>query len=199
MKRLIIVFPFLLFTINYGLNAQKTNVGVYLSADDFTSGKISFAHNQDNKYKIHLHELFNTSIIKIINGGSVVRLDKDSIFGYRDKKNTCYRFFNKIKYKIINPSENILLYSRPQLAGGPKNSHTVTAYYFSVTAGSPVYPLSKRNLKSVLYDNVLFNEMLDVYFHDDAELITFDDTNKIYDLNRIYDLSKRITVKTNNN
>ena len=85
--------------------------GVFLSASDFTACKISYANDQFNKrYKIKLHELINTSTIKIVIGDSAISLKKDSIFGYRTKKNVWYRFYNNVTYKIINPGENILLY-----------------------------------------------------------------------------------------
>lgn len=165
--------------------------GVYLSANDFTNGKVSFAHNKKNKkYKFYLNEIIHTSSIKIISGDTVIVLKKDLIFGYYDKKNTCYRFYNKVAYKIINSSEKILLYSRSSLVGGIKNNRTVTNYFFSVTANSSIYPLTKWNLKTVLCKDVLFHELLDIYFQSDNELTAYDSTNKITILNRIYETSK---------
>jgi hypothetical protein len=166
--------------------------GVYLSANDFTNGKVSFENNQINKkYKFYLHEIYHTSSIKIISGDSIIKLNKDSIFGFRDKKNTCHRFYNKVEYEILNPSEKILLYRCSSFVGGSKNIRTVTNYFFSANADSPIYPLSKWNLKTVLYKEVLFHELLDVYFHCDKQLIAYDGFNKIYTLNRIYKLSKQ--------
>ena len=175
--------------------------GVYLSAYDFTNSKISFFNNQINKkYKLCLREFFNAASIKIIIDDSIIKLNKDSIFGYRDKKNICYRFFNKVAYKIINPSEKILLYSKTSLVGGPKNrSNNVTLYFFSENANSPIYRLSKWNLKTILYKDVLFHELLDVYFQSDKDLTAYDSYNKIYLLNRIYEISKQAISMINHN
>ena len=144
-----------------------------------------------------MHEVFNTSSIKVVIGDSVIKLNKDSIFGYRDKKNTCYRFYNKVAFKIINPSEKILLYSTTSLEGIPRNRHNVTNYFFSAKPDSPIYALSKWNLKTVLYKEVLFHELLNVYFESDKELIAYDRMNNIYLLNRIYELSKQKLTQLN--
>jgi len=175
-------------TIDIAINYE----GVFLSANDFTNGKVSYVNNQINKtHKLYLHEIFHSSSIKIISGDSVIQLNKDSIFGYRDKKNTCYRFYNKVEYKIINPSEKILLYNRTSLVGNLKNSHNITSYYFSENANSPIYPLSKWNLKAVLFNNVPFIQLVEVYFHNDNELLEYDSNNKVYFLNRVYGLSDK--------
>jgi hypothetical protein len=199
MKKLILIFLLLLFSLATELTAQKINEGVYLTAKDFTNSKISFVNDQlNNKYKVRLHEFFNSLKITIIKGDSVIKLNKESVFGYRDKKNNCYRFYNKAEYQIINPSEKILLYGKSELEGGFRNTHRVMHYFFSENAGSPIYALSKWNLKAVFYKEVSFLEMLDVYFDSDNQLTAYDSINKIYTLNRVYESSKQKTTMTNN-
>ena len=193
MKKLFLFYPLLLFSFTIEVIAQEGNQGVYLSAKDFTNGKISFVNDQSKKYKLHWNEPFNSSTTKIIIGDSVIKLNKDSIFGYRDKKNVCYRFYNKVAYKIINPTEEILIYSKTSSEGVPKNNHTVTKYYFSPNACSQIYPLTKWQLKTVLINDVTFNKLLDVYFHNDDDLFAFDNNNKVYYLNYVYKLSKQKT------
>lgn len=166
--------------------AQKVNEGIYLTANDFTSSKISYENNQ--KYKLYLHEPFNQSTIKITNGNEVTTLNKDSIFGYRSNDNTYYRFYNKSEYEIMNPSEKILLYSTTSSEGSFKNKRTVTKYFFSVNASSPIYPLSKSYLKTAFFNQIKFIELLNTYFQNDDELMAYDNTNKIYNLNRTYEM-----------
>jgi len=200
MKRSIIIILIFLFGFCTGLIGQKINEGVYLSANDFKNGKISYADNHSKeKYKLYLNEIINTSLVKIIKGDSIILLKKDSIFGYRDEENNCYRFYNKNAYRIINPSERILLYSRISLDGVPKYSHFVTNYYFSVNINSPLYPLTKKYLKEVLFNDVLFNVLLEVYFKNDNELIEYDKLNKIYILNHLYELSKKQAINLTDN
>jgi len=188
MKKSMLIYSFLLFSFSTELIAQKINEGVYLSANDFTSGKVSFVNNQSKKYKLYVHNAYNKSTIKIIIGDSVIKLNKDSIFGFRDKDNTCYRFYNKVAYKIINPSEKILLYSTTSSVGAPKNTHWVVNYFFSANANSPICALSKWNLKTVFSSDVTFIELLNTYFQSDSELIAYDNINKKYNLNRIYEM-----------
>jgi hypothetical protein len=192
MKGLCFVFLFILYSFSSGLAAQTTTQGIYLTAKDFKNGKLSYANNQDNKkYRLYLNDIFNSPSVKIAIGDSIINLKKDEIFGYRDKNNLSYRFFKNIAYKILNPSEKILLYCRTYTTGGTKSNHTVTDYFFSSSADSPMYALSKSNLKTVLYSDIRFHELLDVEFHSDNELYAYDSINKIYNLNRIYELSKQ--------
>ena len=138
-------------------------------------------------------------ILKIIIGDSVIRLNKDSIFGYCDNENNCFRFVNHDAYKIINPSEKILLYSKTYLEGGFRNHHRVTKYFFSENAFSPLYALSNWNLKVVFFNDVSFLELLDLYFNNDKDLTAYDSNNKMYFLNRVFELSKQKTNAITNN
>lgn len=200
MKKIVLIFPLLLFSIGTELTAQKINEGVYLTAKDFTNCKVSFVNDQLNKkYKIYLNEAFNSSKIKIIKGDSVIKLNKESVFGYRDKKNNSYRYYNKAEYKIMNPSEKILMYSKSESEGGFRSSHAVTKYYFSENATSPIYALSKSNLKEIFLKDVSFVELLNVYFDSDNDLAAYDNINKGYMLNYVYELSMQKNSIVNNN
>ena len=200
MKKLIAIFLLLFNIVNCGLIAQKTNEGVYLSVNDFMAGKTSYVDNhQTGKYKLCVNKLFCPATIKIIKGDSIIRLSKNSVFGYRDKRSNFYRFYKRITYKILNPGEKILLYTSTAMAGVPKNIHLVTTWYFSENAGSPVYPLTRKNLKTVLYKEVALHTLLDVYFSSDNELSASDLLNKKYMLNRVYDESKQTLCRINEN
>jgi len=192
MKKLVLIIHILILGLAIGLNAQNINQGVYLSANDFTSGKISYINENGNeKYKFYLHEFLNASTIKIIKGDKIIKLKKDSIYGFRDKNNNSYRFYKNDEFKIINHSSNIILYSKSTLEGDLKNKHLVLIYYFSATADSPVYELTKWNLKSVFINDVPFQKLLDVHFQSDNELSAYNSQSKTYDLNHIYDISKK--------
>jgi len=199
MKNSLLMLSVFLFSFTTGLIAQKESEGVYLSADNFRNGKISFANERpDKKYQLRLNDFFNASSIKIITGVSVITLAKDSIFGFRDKNGKSYRFFRKTAFEILNPSEKILLYSNTSEIGSPRNRNPVTYYYFSQAAGSPIYPLTRHYLRMVFSNDFHFVELLNVYFHFDNELTAYDSLNKIYFLNRIYKESKLESEEKNN-
>ena len=173
-------------------NIKKINEGVYLTVNDFLNNKISFVKSQtDKKYKLSINEIFNSSVIKIKIGNSVIKLNKDSVYGYRDKNNNCYRFYNKAEFKIINSSENFILYSKTSNVGGARSSQTVTNYYFSERNNPVIYQLSKSNLKKVFWKEVSFIELLNNYFESDKDLISYDNTTKTYRLDQVYNLSKQ--------
>lgn len=191
MKRSLLFLSLILLSLQPEIHAQSITEGVYLSADDFKNLKISFANNRPGKkYQLHLNEFFNTSSIKVIIGDSVITLSKDSIYGYCNKNGITFRFYKKTAFEILNPSERILLYSYTSGVGPPRNRKLVTNYYFSETAVSPIYPLTKWNLKAVNGKDAPFDELLDLYFHFDEELTAYDSINKIYFLNRVYEESK---------
>ena len=190
MKNPLLLIAFL-FAFNAGLNAQKESEGVYLSADNFINGKISYSNDMPgNKYQLRLNEFLNSASIKVITRDTTVTLAKDEIFGYRDKKGTNYRFYKKIVFEILNPAEHLLLYKNTAEEGSLKNKTLVTNYYFSETAGSPIYPLTKQYLSMVFSNDIQFVDLLNLYFHFDNELTAYDGANKIYFLNHIYQESK---------
>ena len=58
MKRIFLIFSFFILIFNNHLTAQSTGEGVFLSANDFKNGKISYRHNKtDTKYKFHLNNI----------------------------------------------------------------------------------------------------------------------------------------------
>lgn len=196
MKRSFYIFSFLLFSISSAIYAQVATEGVYLSAEDFNNGKISYGHSQpDKKYRFCAHLFFNTSTIKIVSGTSVTRLKKDSVFGFRDNKNSVYRIINKEAYRIFNPGEKILIYSHTSFENELRHGHYVTNYFFSAGAGSPMYTLSKENLKTVLSGDISFHQLLDIYFNSDDDLQAYDSLNQMYRLNRVYQLSRQTYCK----
>jgi hypothetical protein len=191
MKRSIFSLAIFLSAFTTGLIAQNCSEGVYLSANDFTKGKISFANDHaDKRYQLRVDESPKVSSITIVYGDRLKILAKDSIFGFRDKKGKIFRFYKKALFELLNPAEKILLYSGTGKPGPGEDKAGGVNYYFSETVASPVYPLTKRNLKIVFSNDARFSELLDVCFHFDDELIAYDSGHKIYFLNRIYNESK---------
>jgi hypothetical protein len=197
MKSSYIIISILFLSFNFASNAQKKNEGVFLTSADFTNGKISYTPESASKYSLHQNELSPSSPVSIRTGDRIIRFKKDSIFGIRDRNGVCFRFFNKDSYKILNPSERILLYSTTYVVGGSRNIHRVTNYFFSENADSPIYPLSKQNLKLILSKDVCFLVLLDIYFSGDRDLTAYDSFNKMTLLNRVYEESNQVVCKMN--
>jgi hypothetical protein len=191
MKRVSVIICLSLFlTASF---AQSTMQGIYLSAGDFSNNKISFIPVQGKKYNLCLNEFFYKPTIIITIGDSTYTVNKDSVFGYRDNENNVYRFSEKNVYKLMNPKENILLYSRTFL-GGYKNSQTVTKYYFSANANATVQPLTKWNLKNDFPNDSAFHELLDMKFNSDNDLSNYDLFYKMYKVNRVFQFSQQLII-----
>jgi len=175
----------LLLSLNKHAFAQKE--GIYFTSTDFDTCNLSFTKKDNLRYKFRLNELFHSKYIKIIIGDSTFNLCKDSIFGYRDNEGVSHRIYDKIMYRIINPNESILLYSTTTTVNS-KGNQTITNYFFSTNSGSPIYPLTKLNLKKAFPANSNFHELIDIYFKSDKDLVTYDNFYSIYKINRIYNL-----------
>ena len=186
-RNFILLGVILLFSLrNYTL-AQST--GIYLTHKDFDNEIISFVKKENLKYKFRVDHIFDDSYVKIVIDDSCFIFKKDSIFGYRDYHSVNYRFYNKKTYRIINPREEILLYSITSIVN-PKGNQTVVNYFFSINTDSPVYPLTKPNLKKAFYNDLNFHDLIDVYFRKDSDLLSYDVLNNQYTINSIYNLTK---------
>lgn len=193
MKKALFLF-ILSTTFNSNLTAQKSPEGIYLSADDFRKGLISFSSISNKKYRLDLNVTVYKPTIRIIIGDSTYRFYKDSIFGYRDKNNMIHRFYSGNIYDVLNPEEPILIYVRG-LLGGYKNTQTINSYSFSTAANATIQPLTKWNLKNAFPNDPVFHELLDMYFNSDHELIAYDNFYKTYKLNRVFQFSRQLTHK----
>lgn len=188
-RSFILLGVILLLSLRNDALAQKT--GIYLTHSDFDSARISIVKKENLKYKLSVDNLFNESIVKVVIGDSTFIFDKDSIFGYLDDENINYRFYNKKTYRIINPREGILLYSITTMIN-PKGNQTSINYYFSVTASSAIYPLTKLNLKRAFPNDSNFHELMDMYFNSDADLLAYDSFYNQYKINRIYQFKQSL-------
>ena len=187
MNNSLLILSVFIFSFNTGLIAQNESEGVYLSANNYTIGKVSYSNNcPGRKHQLCLNEFSNSSSISIKIGDSVITLAKDAIFGFRDKQGKNYRFYKKSVFEILNPAEQILLYKNSLEVGSPKSKTLVINYYFSENAASPIYPLTKHNLGIVFGNDVHFMELLNMYFHFDNELTVYDSLHKVYFLNCVF-------------
>ena len=180
----------------FGAKAQVEIAGIYKSAKDFYKNKLSFSQVPGMKKDMLLDESLNSPSVKIFKGDSVYTFYKDSVFGYLDRNNACFRFYHKNSYQILNPSENILLYHLNKPGRLHANSPSSGTWYFSVNARSPIYQLTIHNLEIVFNSDAQFVGLLQQVFRYDDELYAYDERNKIYFLNRVLNESKLESEET---
>ena len=167
------------------LFAFAQNSGVYLSASDFASGKLTYGINcSTEKHKIMLNEFLNQDYITVVHDKQSHKLLKKEIFGYKDCDNLTYRFAEKSHYVILNPTEQILLYKHA--IKGSKNQPAEVHYYFSVFGAGEVQALTLMNLKKAFPENHKLHDALDAEFKTDDQLSEYDTFHKMYKVNRLY-------------
>lgn len=187
-RRYIILGIILILSSTNFLFAQST--GLYLNSSDFDSARTSFVKKEKLKYKFQVDNPFNGSDVKVVLGDSTFRFNKDSIFGYRDENKINYRFYHTKTYQILNPTEEILLYCITSNVD-PKSNHFDIKYFFSINASASISPLTKFNLKRAFPNDSNFHELIDIYFNNDLDLLSYDSYYNKYKINRLYQLAKK--------
>lgn len=167
-------------------NAQKTDRGIFLSAEDFLNNKLTHASSHTH---IKLHEIFHKDIIEVkIKDSSYTYLKKD-VYGYRDHEGNIFRIYNGKTYPVLNPSETILIY---KVAEGPaqKGQTPIYFYYFSKDATKEILPLSMGYFENEFNDNKPFQDMLEIHFTNTNSLLEYDSMHKMYKVNRLLELAR---------
>jgi hypothetical protein len=173
--------------IHLNVNSQAV-VGIYLTAQDFKSGYLSFS-KKDDSCKVRVRSASERKKIKIKCGGTVRYLNKDSVYGYKDKEATVFRFYHRTCYKLKNPDEEILLYE-VQVSNPDKYEPAIVSYYFSRDFSSPVYPLTINNVLRVFSENKRFTNMVELRYKYDSDLLEYDSYHKKNLLNCLLETSK---------
>lgn len=166
------------------LIAQKDSSGLYLTPEDFGSKKLSYAIDcNTEKHRIKSDLIFNDSKIQVTHEGKKYTLEKSQTFGYRGCDQEVYRFVEKLRYKMLNPQEPLLLYFYQHLAQAPKfvEQHP-PQYFFSVGPGR-VQKLTIANVKTAFPDNHSFHDAVDAQFKHDKDLYAYDEFHRMYKLN----------------
>ncbi len=172
---------FLLFSF-YSFS-QKKEIGVFLSYSDYQENTLSFSNKGSKNYKLRIHPIFKTSFITIQKDKETFNHKKDSIYGYQ-KGEEAFRFYNQSEYKIVQSLNDFFIYSKLSFPKG-KGSIQETHYFFSKETNSPIFKLTRMNLKTSFPKNSKFHDLLDQNFKNDSDLINFDEFYREYKLIRI--------------
>ncbi|WP_123847478.1 hypothetical protein [Chitinophaga lutea] len=175
MKRLILS----LSVVGMGLfsTAAFAQNGVYLTAADFASKKLSYND-------VNAHIPFRYGKVKVNDGNRTLLLDKKDVYGYR-QGNQDYRIIGNHSYKVMDAA-HFPIYSRVVETSKGKGRISETQYFFSAAPGSELQPLTIANLKRAFPDNDRFHQLLDLQFRHDQELVWYDDFSKVYKVKSIY-------------
>jgi hypothetical protein len=159
--------------------------GIYLTASDYQHHKLHLAGDQSTNNKLRLNDFFGGKTLTINHKGEEYKFSKDSIYGYRDKDGSDYRFYksHSAKYKILE-NGSIVIYETQQPGNKQTGFKPVSRYYFSDGADGEIYALSLNNLKRVFKGKPAF-DIIDSNFHTDDELIKYDNDHHVFRINRL--------------
>ena len=170
--------------------AQKDSSGIYKTANDFVTGKLSLAINcATEMHKIKLNDFFGKDYITVVHDGKKYDFKKSEVYGYKLCDEKIYRFSGKTDYVIMNPSEKILLYTKEVMQGSKGARIRTNTYYFSNGAASPIVELTIDNLKKAYPNNHKFHDALDSDFKNGEGLASYDSFHKMYRVNHILQMN----------
>lgn len=187
MKQLLSVV--ILITISvYTTLAQS---GIYQTASDYQSGTLSYKQDEGERHAIRADIPFNNYVVKVKDGEESHKLYKWDIYGYRNAKNEDFRFYNEVKYKILD-SKYFPVYSREEYVVKGKEKTRETRYYFSTHHEGPVHALTLNNLKSAFRAHRDFHDLLDLQFRSDKELLRYDPFYREYKVKAVFNKTVRL-------
>lgn len=186
-KVALLLLPGFIFTYK-NLSAQGVT-GVFLTDKDLMEDKLSYSSQKACGCKIKIRSNFSGKKIKITCGNAISYLNKDSVYGYKDKEGKMHRFYKGMTYTLINKNEEIRFYTI-QLSNPTKYQAATLSYFFSRTLSSAIYPLKIDNILTEFSDNIDFCKMIELRYKTDSELTEFDSYHKKYKLNRLLEISK---------
>lgn len=181
--KLIIAVTVLILKSTLGFS-QNDSSGIYFTANDYIKHKLSFAINcKTEKHKIKSDMIFRSKEISIKHADSTYTYPKDSVYGTKYCDGSIARIYNNSEYPLINPDEKIMIY---KMVSGPsgKGQSAKTVYYFSKDANSKILELTLNNIKAAFPDNHKFHDLVDMEFHSNDELTSYDNFHKIMKINR---------------
>ena len=165
--------------------APQKMSGVYLTADDYKNGRLSFEGDCGSKaHKLELHDVFHKSYIHVTHETEKRRFAKNDLFGFRACDGHDYRFASNLEHRILETRE-LYIYARDVYVSHGRGRHTVQGYFFSAGAEGPVLALTRENLTKAFPDSQNFHKALDVAFGAKQKLSEYDETQKMFKVNQL--------------
>jgi hypothetical protein len=186
-----VLYPFFLFfllTTSYfhcQTEKEPTLGGVYLTLDDYKSGKLTYDIDCSlEKQKIKLHDFLAKPYMDVYYRGEKHRLLKNEVYGFKDCHDQTFRFFDNLEYKLVEAG-NIYLYTLEQLIFPEKADKTTVDFFFSSSMGGVIKPLNNINLKNAFPTNKTFHRLLDESINS-INITRYDSIHKMYTVNKLY-------------
>lgn len=184
--KFIITISFLILKSTFSFS-QKDSSGIYFTANDYAKHKLSFVIDcKTQKHKIKSDMIFRPKEISIKHNDSTYTYPKSSVYGIKYCDGSIVRIFENSEYPLINPGEKIQIYKVVTTKHeGRAGTKVFTQYYFSKDEKSKIQELTINNIKTSFPENHKFHDLIDMDFHNNDELTTYDSFHKIMKINRV--------------
>lgn len=170
--------------------APQKMSGVYLTADDYKNGRLSFEGDCGSKsHRLELHDVLHKSYVHVTHETEKRRFAKSELFGFRACDGRDYRFASNLEHRILEARE-LYIYTREVYVSHGRGRHTVRGYFFSAGAEGPVLALTLENLKKAFPDNQRFCDALDLAFGATHKLSEYDESLRMFRVNQLLIASK---------
>jgi hypothetical protein len=172
------------------LKAQPECSGVYLTASDFTDGRLSYASAGRGTLKQSFFNLLAKNHLFIIRPDYAwKRISKKDVFAIKSCEGEIVRICDGNNYYLQNLGDCIPIY-KEIISPSSKGSIARVKYYFSINPISELQELTLDNLKAAYPDNHEFENALDANFREDSDLYAYNSTKKYFELTRVYETCK---------
>jgi hypothetical protein len=164
----------------------KGQAGIYATSADYKNNKLTCeqAGTKNNLHNIHLHDFFgNTRYLTITCNGQKRRLKKSDVYGFKNNDKV-YRFYKNIPY-LIAEAGSLYIYLQTEHIAQSKGYKIINTYYFSISPGGDILPLTLDNLKSAYSNNNKFIDLLDQYIRR-SDVSEYDPFRKTFKVNYVY-------------
>ena len=151
------------------VKAQSNCSGVFLTANDLSTGKLYYANTGRNKPSPSDYDLLTKKKIVINQSGVIYQIDKKNIYAIEDCNGKIIRIYKGGYYSLLNPRENMPIYMVTQNPAS-KGDIAINKYYFSKNSNSEIKELTINNLEAAYPDFHQFNDAMKIIYKTDKEL-----------------------------
>jgi len=151
--------------------AQSSCTGVFLTAEDFSAGKLYYVHTGKHESTSSDYDFsFSTKKKIFINqSGSINEIDKNNIYAIKDCSGTIIRLYKGGHYTLLNLGKDVPLYKVTQNPVS-KGDYVTYKYYFSKDSNSDIKQLSYSNLEVEFPNSDQFNHVRDEIYRTNEKL-----------------------------
>lgn len=166
-------------------DTTETMGGVYLSLDDFKTGRLTYDIDCNmEKQKIKLYNFLAKPYFDVWYKGEKIRLQKDKVYGFKNCHDETFRFYDFMEYQVME-AKNICIYMQEQMILSEQSGKAAYSYFFSTSPGSALKPLTNSNLKDAYPENRTFHKLINEKINS-VNIADYDSLQKTFKVNLLY-------------